>query len=75
MIFTDSTYKPYQRPYDEICYIHRESNHPPSITKLLPIFIETSLSKTYLKEKVFNESNSMYQEVLDKSGYNHKLKR
>ena len=34
---TDSTYKPYHKPNDEICYVHKESNHPPSITKQLPI--------------------------------------
>ena len=36
---TDSTYKPYHKPNDEICYIHKESNHPPSITKQLPVSI------------------------------------
>ena len=69
----DSTYKPYHKPNDGICYIHKESNHPPSITKQLPISIETRLSKLSLNEKVFNESVSIYQEALDKSGYNHKL--
>ena len=71
--FTDSTYKPHHKPNDEICYIHKESNHPPSITKQLPISIETRLSKLSSNEKVFNESVSIYQEALDKSGYNHKL--
>ena len=36
---TDSTYKPYHKPNDEICYIHKESNHPLSITKQLPVSI------------------------------------
>ena len=71
---TDSTYKPYHKPNDEICYIHKESNHPPSIMKQLPVSIETRLSKISSNEKVFNESVSIYQEALDKSGYNHKLK-
>ena len=47
---TDSTYKPYHKANDEICYIHKESNHPPSITKQLPISIETRLSKLSLNE-------------------------
>ena len=70
---TDSTYKPYHKPNDEICYIHKESNHPPSITKQLPISIETRLSKLSSNEKVFDESVSIYQEALDKSGYKYKL--
>ena len=51
---TDSTYKPYHKPNDEICYIHNASNHPPSITKQLPISIEIRLSKLSSNEKVFN---------------------
>ena len=70
---TESTNKPYLKPNDEICNIHKESNHPPSITKQLPISIEIRLSKLCSNEKVFNESVSIYQEALDKSGYNHKL--
>ena len=68
---TDSTYKPYHKPNDEICYINKESNHPPSITKQLPISIETRLSTISSNKKV---SVSIYQEPIDKSGYNHKLK-
>ena len=73
MNFTESTYKPYQKPNDEICYIHKESNHPPSITKQRPISIETRLSKLSSNEKVFHESVAIYQEALDKSGYKHQL--
>ena len=40
----------------------------------MPISVETRLSKISSNEKVFNESVSIYQETLDKSGYNHKLK-
>ena len=71
--FTHSTYKPYHKPNDENCYIHKESNHPTSITKQLPISIETRLSKLSSNEKVFNESVPIYQEALDKSGYKHQL--
>ena len=70
---TDPTYKPYHRPNDEICYIFKESNHPPSITKQLPISIERKLSKLSSNEKVFNKSVPIYQEALDKSGYKHQL--
>ena len=41
--FTDSTYKPYRKPDAEISYIHKESNHPLSITKQLSISIEARL--------------------------------
>ena len=61
---TDSTYKPYHKPNDDICYIHKKSNHPPSTTNQLPISIETRLSKLSSNEKVFNEPVSRYQEAL-----------
>ena len=47
---TGSTCKPYHKVNDEIYYIHKESNHPPSITKQLPISIETRLSKLSLNK-------------------------
>ena len=70
----DTTYKPYHKPNDEICYMDKESNRPPSITKQLPISIATVLSKTFSNEKVFHESFSICQQALNKSCYNHQLK-
>ena len=73
---TDFNYKSYNKPNDEIYYIHKKSNHPPSITKQLPVkqlFTETRLSKTSSNEKVFNKSVSIFQEAFNKCGFNHKL--
>ena len=36
---TLNVYKPYHKPNNEICYIHKESNHPPSVIKQLAISI------------------------------------
>ena len=60
--------------YNEINYIHKQSNHPPSIIKQLLLFVERRLSKLSSKEKIINDSNSTYHETLIKAGYNHKLK-
>ena len=70
----DSTSKPYLKSNDKIFYTHKESNHSSLIKKKLPISIETRLSKKFSNKKVFHESISIYQEALNKSGYNHKLK-
>ena len=40
---TDSTYKPYHKPNHEIYYIHKQSNHSPSITRQLRVSIEKRL--------------------------------
>ena len=39
-LFND-TYGPYRKPNASICYIHKGSNHPPSIKKALPKMIGT----------------------------------
>ena len=49
-------------------------NHPPSITKQVPISIESRLSSLSSNEKTFNESAPINQEVLKKSRYDFKLK-
>ena len=58
---------------NEIAYIHKESNHPPSILRQIPLSIESRLSKHSSNEKIFKESTQIYQEALKKSGYNHQL--
>ena len=36
----DGTYKTYTKPNNEIKYIHRNSNHPPSVIRQIPLSIE-----------------------------------
>ena len=65
---SNSTYQPFCKPNNEISYIHKESNHPPSIIKQIPLSIESRLSKLSSNEKIFKESTPIYQEALKKSG-------
>ena len=52
--------KPFSKPYNEISYIHKESNHPPSIIKKVSFSIESRLSSLSSSEKIFNESTPIY---------------
>ena len=70
---TDSSYRPFNKTNNEVNYIHKQSNHPPSIIKQLPLSVERSLSKLSSRVKVFNDSIPVYREALIKAGYNHKL--
>ena len=36
----DGTYKPNKKPNNEIKYIHKNSNHPPSVIRQIPLSIE-----------------------------------
>ena len=70
---SDGSYKPFHKPNSEINYIHRESNHPPTIIKQLPLSVESRLSKLSSDENVFIQAPSVYQEALKRAGYNHKI--
>ena len=70
----NSSYRPYQKKNNQIKCITIESNHLPSIIKQLPLSIKSRLSSLSYSEEIFNDSVTPYQDVLDKSGYKHKLK-
>ena len=59
----NNTYKPFSKPKNEINYIHKESNHPPSIIKQIPFSIKSHLSSLSSNEKIFYESMPIYQEA------------
>ena len=54
-------------------YIHKESNHPTSILRQIPLSIESCIPKYSSNEKIFKEPTQIYQEALKKSGHNHQL--
>ena len=68
-----SSYRPFNKTNNEINYIHKHSNHPPSIIKQLHLSVKRRLSKLSSNEKIFNYSIPTYQETLVKAGCKHKL--
>ena len=56
----EGIYKPYMKPGNTPLYIHRKSNHPPSITKNIPSAINRRLSNISMNERVFNEAIPPY---------------
>ena len=70
----EGIYRPYMKPGNTPLYVHRKSNHPPIITKNIPAAINRRLSSISINERVFIEAIPPYQEALDKSGYDFKLK-
>ena len=65
----NSNYKRYQKPDNEILYIHKDSNHPFSILKQILTSIEKTISTLSSNETIFNKSKEIYQKALEKSGY------
>ena len=51
-------------------YVHKKSNHPPSILKNIPDSINKQLSEISSDRQCFDNAKTLYQEALNKSGYN-----
>ena len=69
----DGTYKHYTKPNNEIKYIPKNSNHPSSVIRQIPLSIESSLSALSFNEKIFQEAVPPYLKVLQNFGYRHTL--
>ena len=65
----NSNYKPYRKPDNEILYLHKDSNHQPSILKQIPTSIKKGISTWSSNETLFSESKEIYQKALEISGY------
>ena len=69
----DGTYKPYTKPNNEIKYIHKNSSHPPSVIRQIPLSIKSMLFTLSFNDKIFQEAVTPYQKALQNSGYRHTL--
>ena len=65
--------KPYRKPTDDPLYIHKHSNHPPSILRRLPAFINKRISTLSSDKQVFDDAVQTYQNSLGHSSFSHKL--
>lgn len=54
-------------------YMHKNSNHPPSILRNIPESINKRLSEISSDKECFDDAKHVYQEALNKSGYRYKL--
>ena len=67
------SFKPYMKPGTVPKYIHRDSDHPPSVIRAIPKSVNNRLSRLSSSEAIFNAAAPPYQEALRKAGYSHKL--
>ena len=66
-------HKPYMKPNNSPLYVHKDSNHPPSIVKNIPESINRRLSTISSDKTSFDQSAPEYQTALNNSGYKYKL--
>ena len=67
----NSNYKPYHKPDNEMSYIHKYSNYPPSILKQIPTSIQKKIPTLSSNETIFSKSKKRYQKSLQKSDYRY----
>ena len=61
------TYYPYRKQNNEILYIHKQSNHPPSIIKQIPSMISKRVSDISCDSDHFNKTAPDYNTALKKA--------
>ena len=66
-------YSPYRKPNDQLLYIHKDSNHPPTIKRQLPTMFQQRISDLSIGESEFNTAKGEYQSALESSGFHDKL--
>lgn len=69
----DASYRPYKKPNSTTLYIHKDSNHPPSVIKNIPEMINKRLINISSCKEVFDDSKDEYERALRNSGYDSKL--
>ena len=62
------------KPNNKLLYVHRLSNHPPALLKNIPRNINKRLIDILSHKQVLNEVIPPYQQAVDESGYDFKLK-
>ena len=71
---SSSKYFPYRKDNDNLLYINKDSNHPPSIIKNIPSMIEKRLSDLSCNEEEFDKAKPIYNKALSESGFPQQIK-
>ena len=69
----EGSFKPFLKPGDKPVYVNAKSNHPPAILRNIPKSINRRLSALSSDVDKFNSVSPIYQEALNKAGYNFQL--
>ena len=70
----NSTYRDFSKPNHVPLYVHKESNHPPAVTKCIASGVNQRLSANSSSKDLFNAAKGLYQEQLLRAGHKEELK-
>ena len=74
MNLENESYRPFNKSNNTPLYVHKLSNHPPSVTKNIPAGVNKLLSSISSDEQIFEMAAPLYQQALNNNGYNYQLK-
>merc|ERR1719422_2180163 len=75
MSLEDGTYKPYRKDNNAVpVYIHRDSNHAPSVKRGLCQMISNRISDLSSSEEIFKSVAPLYNQALKNSGFTEEIK-
>ena len=66
-------FSPYKKPNSDLLYVHKDSNHPPSVLQQIPNGIARRLSDTSANKEIFDKAAPEYEQALQNSGFKVKL--
>ena len=70
----DASFRDFSKENHVPLYVHKESNHPPAVTKCIVKGVGQRLSANSSSQEMFDAAKGMYQEQLLKAGYTEELK-
>ena len=59
---------------DTPLYVHKQSSHPPNVTKNIPLAVNDRLCSNSPRKELFEETTAPFQQALKDSGYSHKFR-
>ena len=68
-----ASYRDFSKPNHVPLYVHKDSNHPPAVTKCIASGVGQRLSANSSSREMFDAAKDMYQEQLNKAGYTEEL--
>ena len=71
---TNNTYRDFSKANHVPLYVHKESNHPPAVTKSIVKGVSQRLSANSSGLDQFNSAKGLYQEQLNKAGHKEELR-
>ena len=66
---SDGSFRPFRKAEKVTKYVHRQSNHPPSIIRNIPEMIADRINSISSCKEVFDDAKPYYEDALKSSGY------